>query len=291
MKKVCIVGKNSFIASHLDYEIISERLPISADGIRAILEKYKPAVILNCVAFTGGKNIDGCEIDMAKTIEHNLIIPSMLAIECEHMGIHMVHIGSGCIFYGKSPNFEITNLKTTEKYFDAIPQYKDTGWKETDDPKLGNASTYSKIKYSSDLAIGSLKGTSILRIRMPISSKISSRNLINKLLNYTDIVETPNSVTFISDLIRVIDWTIQNEKFGIYHVTNKQPLTHSRILEEYQKYKPFSYNKITPEQLSLLTVANRSNCLIDSSKLENEGFKMTDTIEALEKTMKEYCNG
>lgn len=270
---------NGFISSHLKYQAIPERLQPDAKQIRSVLEEYKPNVLVNCIGFAGGRNIDGCEVDKEKTTNSNLIIPTILANECAKLGIKMIHIGSGCINYGESPNLKVS-LNTG-------PQ--DTGWKETDNAKLNNSSFYSKVKYACDLAIGSMSNVCIARIRMPISDKHNARNIITKLLAFEKVLDSPNSMTFLDDLVKVIDWMIINNKTGIYNVANPQPLTHIDILEEYRKYKPeHTYEKINEEQLKELTIAPRSNCLLNTDKLKNEGFEMTPSFLALEKCMKKY---
>jgi hypothetical protein len=60
------------------------------------------------------------------------------------------------------------------------------------------------------------------------------------------------------------------------------------VMREFQKYIPHTFEVISESQLDKLTVAKRSNCIINANKLEEAGFKMTHSSEALEKTMKEY---
>jgi 3,5-epimerase/4-reductase len=276
--KAIVIG-NGFIASHLNYPIIKDRLFADDYHIADQLERYKPDVVINCMGYCGAKNIDDCEQNPQRTIESNLTIPTILASHCNKLGIHFVHIGSGCIYYGNSPNIKmgLTGKK------------KDLGWRETDTPKLENASLYSRVKYACDLAIASLPNTCVLRIRMPISDKDSPRNLINKLLRYENVLEAPNSVTFLSDLVRAVEWAVDNKKTGIYHVTNPTALTHVQLLEEYKKYVPeHKYNIINEEQLNKFILAPRSNCILNTDKLTSEGFHMTPTLEALEKCIANY---
>jgi hypothetical protein len=93
----------------------------------------------------------------------------------------------------------------------------------------------------------------------------------------------------MSDLTRCIDWVATNRPGGIFHVANPQPLTAARIMQEYQKYVPeHQFEIITEGQLDQMTVAKRSNCILNTDKLRAAGFKMSDTEEALERTMAEY---
>lgn len=264
-QKVRVIG-SGFVSDHLSYEKIPQRLE-SLEQIRLILSSYPCDVLINCIGKTGRPNIDQCENNKFETTLANTVIPIMLAEECAKRKIKLIQIGSGCIYFGEPPN--------------------KTGWNE-DDP-ANPKSFYSKSKYACDLAIGSLPNVATLRIRMPISTLDTPRNLINKLRGYKQIIDIPNSMTFMDDLVRCIDWVIDQDISGIWHVTNPEPLTAAQIMKEYQKYVPeHQFEIITKERLDALTKAERSNCILDTSKLKNAGFQMTPSQEALEKCMKQY---
>ena len=96
-------------------------------------------------------------------------------------------------------------------------------------------------------------------------------------------------MTFISDLKKCIDWAIKGTHTGIFHVTNPQPLTAVQIMQEYQKYVPdHLFEVISEEQLDQLTLAKRSNCILNTDKLHKAGFYMTPSQEALTNCMAEY---
>lgn len=276
--KIITLG-NGFISNHLPYEIANYRLAPNENNIESFINKYKPDVIINGIGFCGVPNIDACENLKSKTYMANVILPAMLAEQCEKHNIKVLHIGSGCIYFGQSPHL-----------YDNYDTYNiDSGWKEIDfaNPK----SFYSKTKYACDLLLGEMSNVTTLRIRMPISNKNNPRNLINKLRNYNQVIDIPNSVTFIDDLVLCIDWMIKHDKSGIFHVVNAEPLTAAMVMQEYQKYVPeHTFEIITEDQLDKLTKAKRSNCLLDSGKLQRAGFTgMSDSKWALKKCMKEYC--
>lgn len=264
--KILTIG-SGFIAEHLPYKIMSERLAVDSKQITAILDYYKPEIIVNCIGKTGRPNIDWCESHKAETAIANVTIPLLLAEACEKRSIHMIQVGSGCIYSG-----------------DASTK---TGWKEND--YANPVSYYSKSKYACDLILGEMSHVSTLRIRMPISTKNHSRNLINKLKGYSHIIDIPNSVTFMDDLVRCVDWSVQNRPPGIFHVTNPNPLTAVQVMSEYRKYVPsHTFKIISGAELDAITSAKRSNCITDSSKLSNAGFTMTPSEEALQSCMMEY---
>ncbi len=293
--KIITLG-NGFIANHLPYEIVNERLTSDKWELAGLLSKYKPDVIINCVGFCGRPNVDQCEVERAKTYMSNVVLPLALADACHDADIQMIHIGSGCIYFGESPH---KNMYLTERrgntiqpgdpnYFYGAFELADAGWKETDfaNPK----SYYSKTKYACDLALGQMDNVTTLRIRMPISTKNTDRNFINKVKGYSKVIDIPNSVTFIDDLVGVVNWAIEEQKTGIYHVVNPEPLTAADVMREYQKYvTTHNFEIITEEQLDQMTTAKRSNCILNSDKLRNDGFEMTPSKEALASCMAEYA--
>jgi dTDP-4-dehydrorhamnose reductase len=282
-----------FVSDHLNYQKIENRLDTSSKQIEAVLDRYKPDVLINCIGKTGRPNVDWCEANKEITAATNTALPILLAEACAKKSIHLIQIGSGCIYFGESPNFHYLQGDGTpwpdrkEGVF-VIPAIKvDDGWREEDfaNPK----SFYSKTKYACDLMLGSMKHVTTLRIRMPISNKNNQRNLINKLRGYKQVIDIPNSVTFMDDLANCIDWAAKGTHTGIFHVTNPEPLTAAQVMREYQKYVPdHTFEIITEAQLDKLTLAKRSNCILNADKLKNAGFTMSPTKEALEKCMADY---
>jgi UDP-glucose 4,6-dehydratase len=289
--KILTLG-NGFIASHLPYEIAHHYLIPSKSDIDNFLNRHDPDVIINATGFCGVPNVDQCEIEKTKTYMSNVVVPLMLAEECNNRKIHLIHIGSGCVYFGKSPNCYRQqtdqgkhNPSKKEKEGDWIEV--DSGWEEAD--FANPQSYYAKTKYSTDLVLGQMPLCTILRLRMPISEQNTPRNLINKLRKYKQIINIPNSVTFMDDLTKCIEWAVQNRPTGIFHVVQSQPLTAARIMNEFQKYVPeHQFELISEQQLDQLTVAKRSNCLLSTKKLSAAGFEMTDSEKALAKCMANY---
>lgn len=280
--KVFTIGAG-FVADHLPYPNIKKRLPLADDWIDSILSAYEPDVLINCIGKTGRPNVDWCESHKDDTMNANVTIPLLLSDVCKRNNIHLIQIGSGCIYFGESPN----KRYIVDSSSHVGHRVEEAGWKETDfaNPK----SFYSKTKYSCDLMLGQLDHVTTLRIRMPVSEKDTPRNLINKLRGYKQVIDIPNSMTFMSDLVRCIDWAVQTRPGGIFHVANPQPLTAARIMKEYQKYVPsHSFEYIDERQLDAMTTAKRSNCILNTDKLREAGFKMTDAEEALTNCMAKY---
>lgn len=279
--KVLTLGKG-FVSDHLSYERYTDKLFVNDlyKTFESVINKYKPDTIINCIGRVGTSNIDWCESNKEDTYLTNVTLPSILANICAKHNIHFIQIGSGCIYFGRSPNYDIRVFKNS----DFQPE---KGWKEKDDanPK----SFYSKTKYACDLTIGSLKNVTTLRIRMPISTKNNPRNFINKIRGYNKIIDIPNSVTFMDDFVRCVDWIIKKQKTGIFHVTNPEPISAAQTMIEYQKYDPnHKFDIISEAELDKITIAKRSNCILNTDKLSKAGFHMSSSNESLKKCMADY---
>lgn len=297
MPKIFVLGSKSFVASHLPYEKIPDRLIPDYQSIGALINHYKPDILINCIGFCGFPSIDQCEIKQAETFNANTVLPVMLANECHQRDIRLINIGSGCIFSQASPHKDYSRWKPCVRSYDddiefshERTEYPDLGWRETD--PANPPSLYSKSKYACDLLLENYKNITTLRIRMPLSEKNHPRNLLNKLLRYSRVIEESNSISDLKDVSRAVEHAITKELSGIFHCTNSEPIKHSQILDEYKKYYPgHTYEKISANELDKLTIAKRSNCILDNTKLRSTGFEFTPTQESIKMCVKEYCKG
>lgn len=296
--KIIVLGHKSFLAQELPYQKINVKL----DGKKSSyywLDIEKPSVIINCLGKTSGppkNNIDWCEDHQFETALSNTIVPITLAEECQRRNIRLLHIGSGCIYYGPSPHQEFVGYEpSVSQNFDSTQYftktYRDLGWQEDDAPNPEPQSFYSRTKYATDLILSKFPNVAILRIRMPISTKPHPRNLLSKLIGYSDVLEQLNSVSFLGDVVNAINWVIENNKTGIYNVVSQEPILFHQLLDIYCKHFPdYKYNKITNEQLQKMVKAPRSNCVLSVEKIISEGFTFAPTHEQIEKYVNEFAD-
>lgn len=242
-----------------------------ADQVAQAIEEQKPDAVVNCAGKTGSPNVDWCESHKPETFRSNTIGPLVLAEECQKAGVYLLHIGSGCIFYGPSPD----------------PK----GWKETD---FGNPSaTYSRSKYAADLALSMYDNVGIARLRMPIDSVPGPRNLITKLANYPKIIDVENSVTVMDDLIQVIQQLVEKRGTGIFHATNPGTMKHRDLIKLYNELVDPSHTNewISNDDLVAqgLAVKGRSNCILQNTRLPELGIHMRPIDVALRDAMEKYA--
>jgi len=85
------------IADFFGCDISPDRILSLADA-QAVIGRYKPSVLINCIGYTGASNVDDCEIDKDKTLFSNTFVPIILAEACLRNKVRLIHISSGCIF-------------------------------------------------------------------------------------------------------------------------------------------------------------------------------------------------
>src|SRR5260221_525042 len=76
----------------------------AAAALRAALGAHRPRAVVNAAGKTGRPNVDWCEGHKAETQRVNVGGALLVAEVCGAAGVHLVHLGSGCIFNGPSPS-------------------------------------------------------------------------------------------------------------------------------------------------------------------------------------------
>lgn len=246
--KIVVFG-NGFLGKRVA-EVLNAPLVISyvinTGSIMEALRQYDEVdTIINACGKTGRPNIDSLENEKPSTYFSNVHVPYLLAEYCKPRNIKLVHVSSGCIYMGDNEG---------------------RGWSETDKPNF-EGSFYSFTKSAAERVLSAYPDTLILRMRMPISDTPGGRELLGKLLRYNNIINTPNSVTIVDDFISTMQFLLRNKATGIFNVCNPEPVTHKQILDIYEEISGKKLEKIYIDKDALVTVAPRSNCVLNIDKL------------------------
>ncbi|KAM2489457.1 hypothetical protein PS1_046451 [Malus domestica] len=272
--KFLIYGKTGYIGGLLGkicekqgipYEYGRGRLQERSQLMADILS-VKPNHVFNAAGVTGRPNADWCESHKPETIRTNVDGTLTLADVCRDHGLQMVNYGSGCIF----------------EYDDAHPG-SGIGFKEEDTPNFAG-SFYSKTKAMVEELLKEYENVCTLRVRMPISSDLSNpRNFITKISRYNNVVDIPNSMTILDELLPISVEMAKRNLRGIWNFTNPGVLSHNEILEMYKNYidPSFKWTNFTVEEQAKVLVAGRSNCEVDASKLKKEFPELLPVKESL----------
>ena len=242
------------------------------EGVLAELDRVKPDVVLNAAGTTGRPNVDWCDSHQLETVFGNTLVPLLIAEACAQRNIYLLHLGSGCIFYGRS-------------------HHPDGAWRESD---FGNPQpSYSRSKWAADLALSTLPKVGIARLRMPIDHVPSARNLINKLSQYPKIIDVQNSVTIVDDLVIALHQLMEKRGAGIFHCVNPGIMRHRDLIRLYEELiDPQHSNEWISEQDLVaqgLATKARSNNIMSSTRLQELGINMRPVEVALRDTMEKYA--
>ena len=219
--------------------------------------------IINCSGFTGMPNVDACEMPANKPQTHDLnaLLPMTLGAVGKSLShVNLLHISSGCIYNG----------------YDKV-------YNEEDLPNFGiynhESSFYAKTKHLGELALKKLNYGSILRVRMIYGSDNSERNFLNKIQKYSHLIIRENSMTNVDDLCNfILNFTEKNleRRHDVYNVVNEGSLSLRVVAALFNKYKKYRKTWHFVEERDLVLKANRSNCILDTSKIRALGMALPE---------------
>ena len=207
--------------------------------------------IVLAAGLTGVPNVCWCESHRQEVTEINVVTPSIIAKFCSDHTIHLTFLSSGCI-YEYSQDHPIGGPGFTEE---DLPNFE------------GSFYSYSKILV--EKVVKEFPTTLILRIRMPLADDLSPRNFITKITKYQKVVNVPNSMTVLHDLLPLIPDMMTKQLTGVYNFTNPGVISHNQILDLYKEYidPSFTYTNFSLEEQAKILKAGRSNNCLDCSKL------------------------
>lgn len=257
----------SYLGKQHDVVMAMSRIYIARDVPIVIRE---PDVVINAIGRTGSPNVDWCETHKEETYDANVVVPVAIATACSKKQIPVLHLSSGCVFYGEAPDKR--------------------GWTETDKPNP--VSFYSQTKAAAEEGLAKFDNVTSLRIRMPIDHVVSERNTLCKLSKYKQVIDVKNSVTVVDDLLEVISKLLALKKLpgGLIHVTNPGVISHREILKLYQQHIDSDHTCSFISEDDLAVVKKRSTCVLQTKVLDKLGIKMRDVNVAVEDSVRKLAH-
>lgn len=232
----------------------------------AFLQTNCPDVIINCSGYTGSPNVDGCEANKQDCWFYNVVAPLNVLDVARDMNVPVVHISSGCIYSGYNKDYT-----------------------EIDEPNFGiynsESSFYSKSKHAFE-TVSQNYPVYILRIRMPFDGTTHHKNYLYKLYKYDQLISLENSVTCLSDLCDFVHKLIANLhqiQPGIFNVVNPGRIAAENVLQIFRQHGINNNNWEIIQLENLQTVAKRSNCILDSTKINELGLGLPEAQQSLQK--------
>lgn len=273
--KFLIYGKTGWIGGLLGKICEKQGIPFEygkgrledRSQLQLDIQNVKPTHVFNAAGVTGRPNVDWCESHKQETIRTNVVGTLTLADVCSENGLLLMNYATGCIF----------------EYDANHPEGSGIGFKEEDSPNF-TGSFYSKTKAMVEELLKEYDNVCTLRVRMPISSDLNNpRNFITKISRYNKVVNIPNSMTVLDELLPISIEMAKRNCRGIWNFTNPGVVSHNEILEMYKTYidPGFSWVNFTLEEQAKVIVAPRSNNELDASKLKKEFPELLSIKESL----------
>jgi dTDP-4-dehydrorhamnose reductase len=270
--KVLLYGKNGWIGQKV-YELLTQGGhdvvigDVRAEDFIALEEEIKcvnPTNIISTIGRTHG-TIDGVNyttIDyleqkgkLRENVRDNLYSPTVLAVISNKLGIHYAYLGTGCIY----------------TYDDEHPYEEElNGFTEFSKPNFFGSS-YSVVKGYTDMIMKMFNNVLNVRIRMPITDEINSRNFITKITTYKKICSIHNSMTVLPELLPIMIDMCDKKVTGTMNMTNPGLISHNDILEMYREIvdKDFKWDNFSIEEQREILASERSNNFLNTSRLES----------------------
>jgi len=276
-KRVLIVG-NGYVGGYVFAQLnANAELEVTLESkatldytdefyLREYMKEQRFDYLINAQGFTGRPNVDQAEVEKEACWKYNVQVPLMFSRVCKDLNVQPIHITSGCIFTGY-----------------------DKAWSEADEPNYGvfnpDASFYSTSKH----AFESVNDFGItIRIRMPFCDTLNDRSYITKFHKYDKLIIAVNSKTYIPDLVDFIELLVEEGRTGTdtVHFCNPKPLDTTSVVDTMRGFELENLNWQYVDFEELGCKANRSNCILDSTKVRTEyGFTLLDEMDALKKAL------
>lgn len=278
MKSILLLGKG-YIGTSLEQALLRNNVKVDSFSKSqldytspVILQKYlkdcanEYEAVINCSGYTGSPNVDACEKNKQACWFWNVIVPRNIVLSSNAFAIPTIQVSSGCIYNGYEKEFT-----------------------ENDEPNFGlfnnESSFYSKSKHACETIFQNCYGY-ILRIRMPFDGSLASKNYLNKLYKYGKLISMKNSLTSTSDLNEFICkflYVYKQIPSGPINVVNPGAFNAEEITNLLKKYDVVNPDWQFIDIKQLDTVANRSNCVLDTEKLRSYNLELPPAITSLER--------
>ena len=112
-------------------------------------------------------------------------------------------------------------------------------------------------------------------------------------MRYPRLLEATNSISELDEFVAAtFECWVRRVPFGTYNVTNPGSISTHEVVELIRgsgvSTKSFSFFSSEEEFMRIAAKTPRSNCVLDSSKLEKAGIRLTPVHEAVERDLKAW---
>ena len=280
-----VLGASGYIGSKFCNDLHSSRCEVvdvsrkeidytNGFVLKEFLKSQNTRFLINAAGYTGKPNVDACELAKADCLMGNAVLPGIIREVCEDLKLSWGHVSSGCIYSGRRPD--------------------GSGWKEDDVPNFSfrspPCSFYSGTKALGEEVLDGAENCYIWRMRIPFNQERSSRNYLQKLLNYDSLLEAENSVSHLDEFVqKCLECFDKEVEPGIFNMTNPGSITTRQVTawmhEQGLTNKHFKFFEDEEQFMNKAAKTPRSNCVLDTTKAKKAGIGMRTVEEAMRESM------
>ena len=246
-------------------------------ALEKVLRELRPSFVINAAGYTGKPNVDACEHHQAECLLGNAVLPGLIREACERAHVPLGHVSSGCIFTGAHPD--------------------GSGFSEEDAPNFdfrhNNCSFYSGSKALGEEILRGAESCYIWRMRIPFNQVDNPRNYLTKVMRYERLLDARNSLSQLDEFVRAA-WQCWEQRvpFGTYNVTNPGSVTTREVVELIRQSgvcrKEFKFFRDEDEFMRVAAKTPRSNCVLNTTKLQRAGIVMTEVHDAVAAALRHW---
>lgn len=246
------------------------------ESIEQEILKYKPNYIINAAGVIGKPNVDWCESHKEETLRGN-VLGALNVVDVAFLhNIHVTNITTGCIY----------------QYDEAHALGSGKGFTEEEDPNF-SGSFYSRTKIMAEKLVLMYPNVLNLRVRMPIAADLDPKSFVGKIIQYKKLINIPNSMTILEDLLPLVPQMIERGLVGNYNFVNPGTLSHNQVIELYKEYinPDHQYENFSIEEQNKILAVPRSNCELSAEKLLKEFPQIPHIQDSLRKILASRSKG
>lgn len=268
-----------FLRYEVPHKVLSRQDLDYSDPERLIsaIRYHSAEFVINAAGYTGKPNVDACEWDKAECTFGNTVLPGRIREACEETGVPWGHVSSGCIYNGAKPD--------------------GSGFREDDAPNFSfrspPCSFYSGTKALGEEVLADAQRCYIWRLRIPFNELDSPRNYLTKLMRYDKLLDARNSLSQLDEFAAATCLLWQRDaEFGVYNVTNPGSITAREVVALIEEAgvlkKDWQFFESEAEFMQEAAFTPRSNCVLDTSKMEEFGIRLTPVQEAVRNALAQW---
>lgn len=288
MSAIILLGGSGYVGSAFRRYFESHQIPYqnlcraeidytNLQVLTTFLREHRPPFLINCAGYTGKPNVDACELHKTECLLGNAVLPGIIRQACELAKVPWGHVSSGCIYNGCKAD--------------------GSGFTE-DDPlnfsfRQNHCSFYSGTKALGEEILAGAANCYLWRLRIPFNEINNPRNYLTKVMQYERLLEARNSLSQLDDFVRAaVGCWHKRLPFGTYNVTNPGSITTHEVVELIQRSgvlnKRFKFFTNEDEFMHLAAKTPRSNCVLDTVKLQHAGIKLPEVHQAVEIALRNW---